>query len=327
MIKQQLITKTAYYFTAWLLKRWQVGKRPIFIVGHGRSGTTWVGRTLAVADRAIYYYEPCSPVITGHGGLDTWFRYLRIGERDALFVHAFDSVFGGLPFGYGWHWGFHNRLWPNYQIIVKDVASLMSLEWVAERYDPAMMIILRHPCATILSEIDKETPVEYSREILLKQPNLFEDHLEPYRGHIENAHTPLEILATVWAARYRVVANALVKHPEWPVLYYEDVCSDPLPEFMRIFDYFDLSWTVRVEEHIKKTSTTEVPGRYSGVRVSAKQLDKWKAKMTQEQVDTVRRCVEVFDLPFYQEAEHWNINLVLESEKEQSLALREVMAV
>ncbi len=320
MKKQRLITQTAYHSTAWFLKHWQVGKRPIFIVGHGRSGTSWIGRTLSVAARVIYYYEPCSPVITGHGDLATWFRYLRIGERDTLFEHAFDSAFGGLPFGYGWHWGFYNRPWPNYQIIVKDVASLMSIEWVADRYDPEMMIIVRHPCATILSEIDKETPIQHSLEVLLNQQNLFEDHLEPYRTHIENARTPLEILATIWATRYRVVVNALAKHPDWPILYYEDLCHDPLSEFRKLYDHFDLPWTDRVAKYVQKTSTTEVPGRYSGVRVSAKQLDKWKAKMTQEQVDTVRRCIEVFELPFYQGNNNWEITLSSNDEDKQGEA-------
>ncbi|NEO11841.1 MULTISPECIES: sulfotransferase [Moorena] len=307
MRKQRLITNTSYYLSSWFLNHWQVGKRPILILGHGRSGTSWVGKTLSTANRAIYYYEPCNLDITGKGNMDTWFRYTRPGERDDLLENAFDNVFKDLPFGGGWYRGFWARALPNYQIIVKDVASLMSIEWVFKRYNPKLLVIVRHPCPTVLSEINKETPAELSRDTLLHQSSLFQDHLEPYRSVIEAAKTPIEIFSAIWAARHRVVADALSRNPEWLLIFYEELCLDPIGKFKELFEQFELPWNRRVENHVLQSSTNNIPGRYSKVRISNQQINKWKQTMNQSEVEVVRNYVKLSDLPFYQSDQFWSL--------------------
>jgi hypothetical protein len=146
------------------LNYWQVGARPGLIVGHGRSGTTWVGNVAAKARRVLYYFEPAAPNISGTGGLETWFRYISPGDPDPEFEAIFDPVFRGLPpTGRRWRRAPFHRLIPGYRLVVKEVAALLSTAWLTERYRPNVTVLLRHPCPTILSELRRDVPAEASR--------------------------------------------------------------------------------------------------------------------------------------------------------------------
>jgi len=295
----------------WFLTRWQVGRRPILILGHGRSGTSWVGDIFAAARRALYYFEPCSPDISGKGDFDMWFRYLRCGARDELFEQALDAAFRGLPFpGQRWNRARWHRLLPGYRIVVKEVAAFMAAEWLHARYKPEMLIIIRHPCAVVLSELGQGTPPEDSMREMLGQPELFEDHLNPYRSMMEKASTPFEILGAMWGARHRVLANNLSRHAEWQVVFYKDLCANPVAEFQRLFRHFGLLWTKAMEQYVIERSTGHTSGLYSVRRNSVQQIDKWKQSMTSADVNAVRHYVEPFDLPFYRSDADWALDVV-----------------
>lgn len=282
---------------AWFLRLWQAGRRPILILGHGRSGTTWVGNVLATGRRVLYTFEPGSP--TANQPFSNWFAYARPGQASPTLQQAFDPAFQGLPGRRNWQRAFIHRLIPGYQLIIKDVAGLMAAEWLQERYRPAMLLVIRHPCPTILSELAQGTDPLKSKATLLAQSQLFEDHLQPYRPVIEAATTPHEILAALWAARYRVIANALPRHPDWKIVYYERLCEEPVAAFHQLFSHFRLPWSDRNANFIWQSSTTTAPGLYSGKRVSRHQLDKWKEKLTPAEIAAIFRVIQPFQLPFY----------------------------
>lgn len=282
---------------AWFLRLWQVGRRPILILGHGRSGTTWVGNVLATGRRVLYTFEPGSP--TPDQPFAGWFAYARPGQANQTLQQTFDPAFQGLPGRRNWRRSFIHRLMPGYQLVIKDVAGLMAAEWLQERYRPAMLLVIRHPCPTILSELEQGTDPQKSKATLLAQSQLFEEQLQPYRPVIEAATTPHEILAALWAARYRVIANALPRHPHWKIVTYESLCEEPVATFHQLFSHFRLPWSDRNANFIWQSSTTTAPGRYSGKRVSRHQLDKWKEKLTPAEIAAIFRVIQPFQLPFY----------------------------
>ena len=76
-----------------------------------------------------------------------WCRYLRPGDRDAFFESRLGAAFrghfwrgSGHPFA-----AYRARLGRSPRVIVKEVASFLSVEWVAARWNPAVLVILRHP--------------------------------------------------------------------------------------------------------------------------------------------------------------------------------------
>lgn len=292
----------------WFLDKWQVGRRPLLITGHGRSGTTWVGNVFATSQRALYCFEPGNPAVAERGGNDVWFRYLQPAEQDPLFEQLFDTAFRGLPYNRRWRRAAWHRLVPGYRMVVKEVAAFMCLEWLAARYHPAVLVVIRHPCPTILSELAQGTDPQQSRQALLHQSSLWKGDMAPYQDVLEKAESAVEILATIWAVRLHVVAGALARHPEWQVVQYEALCADPMNQFRNLFEALGLAWTAAVEQFVIQSSTSHKPGHYSGVRLSAQQPDKWLQEMEPQAIDAVRRQVELFNLPFYRSTADWPAN-------------------
>ncbi|MFZ0544612.1 MAG: sulfotransferase [Candidatus Promineifilaceae bacterium] len=296
----------------WFLNKWQVGLRPLLITGHGRSGTTWVGNVFATGKRVLYCFEPGSPVVAEHGQNDVWFRYLPPGQSDPLFEEIFDTAFRGLPYNRRWRRAAWHRLVPGYRMVVKEVAAFMCLEWLAERYNPAVLTVIRHPCPTILSELAQGTDAQLSRQALLGQFSLWAGdvagEIVPYRSVLEKAQSAVEILAVIWAIRLRIFTTAFARHPEWQVVQYEALCANPVAQFQQLFEALRLPWTGRVEQFVIQSSTSYKPGSYSGTRHSTRQPDKWLQEMEPQTISAVRRQIEPFDLPFYRSAADWPID-------------------
>jgi Sulfotransferase domain len=290
------------------LSRLQLGDRSIFIAGHGRSGNSWIGSTFAKAPGILYYDEPCNPNAAKDGDYSYWFKYIKPNERDSYFESCLDRAFKGL-ITYGKHWLTqpYRRLLPGYRVVITEVASLMSLEWVYKRYQPKILYVVRHPCAIALSERNKNTPTERSIKEILKQTDLVKNHLNPYIIIMEKAKKPFEIYGAVWGARNRVIADLITKYPEWKTVFYEDLCNDPVGCFRELFDNFNLTWTSNVQKYINQSTTKEKPGKYSTYRITKNQIGKWKIEMTQDEIDQVRSFVEPFNLPFYNQESDWSL--------------------
>src|SRR3990172_4864882 len=263
----------------YILSPLQMGNRAIFITGHGRSGTTWIGITFEQAPGILYYGEPCNPKVVKGGNYSYWFRYVRPDGSDPYFESCLDRAFKGLiTDGSYWLRQPYRRFLPGHRVVIKEVASLMLLEWVYKRYQPEILFVLRHPCAVALSERNKSTSAERPIKEILKQPSLMEDHLNPYLTVLEKAKTPYEIFGALWGARNRVITDLMPKYPEWKIVFYEDLCSDPIKCFRELFDHFNLTWTVKVQKHINRTTIEKKPGKYSTYRVTKNQINKWKRK-------------------------------------------------
>jgi hypothetical protein len=259
-----------------------------------------------MSPHCLYYHEPCSPHRI-RGGFDDWFRYLAPGSRDpGCLEPTLDRVFGRLVCpGWRWQHPLRTRLLPGYRVVVKEVAAAMSVEWIASRYQPKVVIVLRHPCPVILSVLALGTSPEAEVAALLRQTKLFRDHLELWRRTIEQASTAFEKIAVVWAARHRVIANAITRNPGWLRVFYEQLCLNAKGVFRGVFEHLGLVWTREVEDYVAYSSSNNLPGAFETVRISSVQPDAWKTKFTAREARSVRQMVERFDLPFYTSDEHW----------------------
>jgi len=282
--------------------------KPIMIAGHGRSGTTWIGSVFAQAPKVIYYNEPCNPIYNNKGDYSIWFKYLRANDYFKYYESCLDPAFEGNISSFGDVWIRKNpfrRLSKDFRVVIKDVASYISLEWIYHRYHPYILIILRHPCAVALSEINNRTPIHNAINELIKQNSLVNDHLAPYLEIMKKAKKPFEIYATIWAARNRVIANLIREYKEWNLVFYEDFCEKPQNRFYKTFEEINLKWTNNVEKYIMKTTRYIKKGTYTTYRVSQDQIHKWKRNMDQSQINQVIEFVEPFNLPFYNDFSEW----------------------
>lgn len=291
-----------------IISPFRVANKSIFITGHGRSGTTWIGNTFKQAPGVLYYGEPCNPKVAKNGNYSHWFRYVHSDGTDPYFESCLDPAFKGLiTAGSTWIMQPYRRFLPGARVVIKEVASLLLLEWVYKRYQPDILLVFRHPCAVALSEKNKNTPVDDPIEEILKQEDLVNNHLSPYLSVLEKAKKPFEIYGALWGARNRVITDLNQKYPEWKVLFYEDLCDDPNKCFHELFDHFNLKWTEKVDRYVNRSTSKVKPGTFSPFRVTKNQTNKWKNKMTNDEIEQVRKFVEPFNLPYYNKESDWSL--------------------
>ncbi len=238
--------------------------------------------------------------------------YLRLDQEDVAYRRVYDRAFAGVPivpFKPNRDWliaqrrNIEMRLFGSgRRVLVKTVFSLANTEWLARRYAPKVVVLLRHPCSIVYS-IHRKWPEARLRS-LLDQPALMEDYLEPWRDLISIAETPHEVLASRVGAYYYVALTMASRHPDWLIISHEDLCRDPTTSFRNLHDWLGLQWSDVVQGRIDQSNRPKTDDAVSHVnRVARDEIGKWRKLMTTDEIDQVKRFYEPFDGRVYTDFE------------------------
>ena len=182
----------------------------------------------------------------------------------------------------------------NQPALLKDPFAIFSLPWFIERLDCRAVVTIRHP-AGFASSLKRLNWLFDFRD-LLEQPLLMRDHLEPFRADMERISSGDVIgqAALLWRMIYRVVHATIERSPSVIVLRHEDLSRDPLTGFSRAFESLRLSYTPRVQEMIRTSSSSENPVELSRQKVHAVKLDSranldnWKKRLNADEIARIR---------------------------------------
>ena len=181
------------------------------------------------------------------------------------------------------------------RIIVKSVHASLSIPWIEKYFKPQIVVMLRNPLNIIASYLSLRM-AESIRNIFI-QKELIQDHLTEFMDIVYSAKNRVQQIAVQIGAIYKVLENQIAQHPEWIVIKHETLCEDPLEEFKQLYHELDLNWTTETENFIK-ASNKEGKG-FSRNRVAKNEIDKWKRKLTSEQIKDINRCIASFNLNLY----------------------------
>jgi hypothetical protein len=307
----------------------QLDVRPILVTGAHRTGTTWVGKSLAIGGQLAYVSEPLNvqhrPGVL-RAKVPYWYAYicsqndgeylpsylellayryhaaaelasLRSG-RDALrMCRDFTIFLGGRVFG-------KRALW-------KDPFAVFSLAWFANRLNCEVVVTVRHPAAFASSL--KRLNWAFDFGDLLRQPLLMRDYLEPYRSLMQSgaADNVVGQAGLLWKMIYQTVHATGERVPSVHVVRHEDLSQDPAAGFRGLFGKLGLDFTRRVERKITDSSSANNPaelpaGRAHSVRLDSRaNLHHWKRRLTAEEISQVRRLTEEVAALYYPESS-WN---------------------
>jgi hypothetical protein len=283
--------------------------RPVLIAGLPRSGTTWTGRVLG-ATGATYVHEPDNHLVLP----EAWvakegfgpFPDLRPGEDAPNYEQLFGAAFAGgnrpsLRYssarlvhratpraGRGallWLTGplaaaRHERPDPPERVVVKSVFCARSLEWLADRFAPTVVVVTRHP----FSVISSWAALGWD-DFLDDDPRAVDDSAirfgvvpPPEAGWIDRA---------AWHYGYldAVLREALERHPEWMVVRHDVLCSDPPAQFAKLAEALGLGWNEAATEFLLASNRR---GRgYSTNRVWSEEVDGWQTRLDPDDQDRV----------------------------------------
>jgi hypothetical protein len=292
-------------------------RRCVIVAGFPRSGTSWVAKCLSFAPGFTYYREPDNFHFVP--GAEERFAglYLTAEHDDPAYRRLMTRAAAGevatartmrqnpgplLRFFGGPGRSLGERLpllfFRKRHVLLKLVYANLNLAWLSANLPHARQLcLLRHPCG----QFDSWWRLgwEPRPELLLDNPRLVADHLAPFAGLIRSASTYWERAGALWAATVYVIHRQTLAQPGRIILSYEWLCGDPVGRFEELYRRLGMAWTRRAEQFVRASDGEDDHHTYSMTRPTAKQVDKWKERLSPEDILACRRFVEPFGLPYY----------------------------
>lgn len=279
-------------------------KPPILIAGLPRTGTTWLGEVLGATTGTAYYFEPFNLKQLGETR-SWWLRYLRASDEEPDFAAYCQKCFSGrqrhprvMRFQSRWR---RMLPFPTGRVLIKDVHSVLTLDWIHHHIAPRIVILLRHPFAMAESwhRMNKGEDVPLL-DSLLGQRSLVEDYLQPFASHLRSAGKDFWSRTVLYsAACYHVALEQQRRHPEWIVIRHEDFLDDPLPRFRDLCAKLDLPWTAQAEERLKESNEKDSGKMFVAQRLLENEKDKWRRSLTAEQIKIMTDALAPFQMSGY----------------------------
>ena len=285
--------------------------KPILVTGAHRSGTTWVGKMLALAPGVAYIHEPFNPRTAAGLSPARFDRYFTVvtSENEARYRPGLEQT---VRFRYGLGAQLRslrgvadvartgrdlarvgrNRLTAK-RPLVKDPIALLSAEWLAESFGMDVVVLIRHPAAFAASL--KRLGWKHSFATFI-QDGRVPEVVRPYEAEIrEQAEQPGEILAQaalLWRLLYNAVDGYRERHPDWEFVRHEGASAEPVATFERLYSTLGLELTPAAREAIARASAPDNPAELSTPHAveldSAASLGRWREDLTAEEVETLR---------------------------------------
>jgi hypothetical protein len=304
---------------------------PILVTGAHRSGTTWVGRMLCAGGEAFYIHEPFNNVRRSGPAwvpqpFPDWFY--SMSDADAGYARLLRNVvemkYPLLPAlaqsrslghlgraGRDWTLSLAARL-RHKRPLLKDPIALFSAEWLAERFETSVVVLIRHPAAFAASVKRLEWWFKFPN--WLEQERLMRGDLagfaEPIRRYAAGKKDLVDQSILMWNCMYSTVNRYRKDHPDWLFVRHEDLASDPLGQYPLLYRHCRLSWNPKAEAAVRKYSQNPDARPLSADRPtdirreSQKTVSTWKRILTPEETGRIREGTRNIAGSFY-DAKDW----------------------
>lgn len=296
----------------------------LLMVGLPRSGTTWLAQTLASAPGVRYVHEPDNAGLTpfahlAHAGLPP-FPYLRAADTappdyELLWSLVFrgSSIPDPHPLAVSPRTPRRLRIalarraaraavkQPAYDgpVLAKTVRAFLASEWLAHRFDPAVIVVWRHPVNLTAGWRDQGwTTAEAARRAVAVEERFAATGAWPPPAE-EGAE------ATTWAicALSVLLLEQADRHASWVVSSHEQACVDPARHLLGLLEGLRLEGDAAVAETLADLNR---PGSgFETKRLTAEEPSRWRKRLSAEEAATAWAVVDRFATESPVAARHW----------------------
>jgi Sulfotransferase family len=303
-------------------------RSPVLLTGAHRSGTTWVGRMLALSPEVGYISEPFNP--HHQRGIcacafPLWFQYVN-GENEHRFkrhlgdtlafryrlvpqlahTRSLEDVGSLLRDGAG----FARSRVRNARALMKDPIAAFSASWLSQTFGMDTVVLVRHPAAFAASL--QRLGWSHRFEDFLAQPALMREQLHDFEGEIramvDGDHDIVDQASLLWRLIYFVLGRYRRAHPDWIFVRHEDLARDPACGFAELYRRLGLDYSQRVVDQVSwyssgsgQPETDAAP--YAIRRDSQQTIASWRWRLSTAQQARLRDQVEEQASEFYSASE------------------------
>jgi hypothetical protein len=178
-------------------------------------------------------------------------------------------------------------------LIVKSVHVPLALEWVADRFSPTVIVVLRHPLNVLASW--KDLGWRGVRGLELHRPAV-----DRFATPWNTGSPPIDgslVERGAWHVGLLMSAleQAAARNPSWLVVSHERLCGNPQSEFKLLFERAHLPWSDSAGGYLVGRDR---PGEgFDTLRLAAEQTDaRWRRRLDPEEVAIARSMLERFPI-------------------------------
>ncbi|MGI9317867.1 MAG: sulfotransferase domain-containing protein [bacterium] len=272
----------------------------VWIIGDGRSGTTWVSRLINYRRRYREMFEPFHPEQVQRAGFLRPFEYVRPGYRFPQLEEFMDDIVSG-KFSEDRVNRFNRSFFYN-GILIKDIYANLLCFWACQRHPSIKpVLLLRNPFAVALSKAKKQDwlwvqdPMDLWDQEFLRQDYLLEH--EDLIREISVCGDYIQKQLLIWSI-INYVPLKQFKQGAVKVIHYEDVYTHPNREVSEVLRFInDNSKLTSVNLPARLINVpTRVAGKESTLNTNRSPISSWQDEVTTLQIDRGFQILSHFGL-------------------------------
>lgn len=274
----------------------------LWLIGDGRSGTTWVSSLINFDSYYREMFEPFHPTMVREMDFLLPHQYVRPDEKNERLEKISRQIFNG---------SFTNPRVDNKSrprvykgLLIKDIFASLFARWASDLFPEVKIVLLiRHPYSVALSKAKKLGKKWYwglDLKALLEQRTLFDDYLHPFNEIIQKTSKeddPFQKLVLLWAVNNYVPLRQFKKE-QIHILFYEDVFLNPQKEISEVLTYAGRTAPNLNTDLFDKAFITpsRVSGNDSNIIKGSSPIDPWKHELSSKQIMEGEKILEYFGL-------------------------------
>jgi hypothetical protein len=299
----------------------------ILMTGLPRSGTTFTSHILLKSNSLVYLPEPFN-INYGLPGVDCRFPTIRSEDSKDKYARLVDDLFsfrasykknyskdGNLKKIVKFFFG--SRANTRYilsgmfrkdssRFLIKDPDAAFLSEYMSERYNCKVMVLIRHPGAIMASF--KRLGWTFDFTNFLMREEFVNKYLSEFKQLLQRKDKSLAVqVGLLWVCVYKVLTVYEKRHCTWLTIKHEDICLKPEETFEKIFEWGDLKYTNSIRKEIiaKMKSDNPINALNNSIhdlsRNSQKLVDYWKHNITHEEKTILKKITAPIAQLYYDE--------------------------
>ena len=269
----------------------------LWIIGDGRSGTTWLGDIINWEKNFREMFEPFHPDKVESAKPYALHQYIRVDDdSDNYFASLMNNIFTGK---------FKNKRVDEINksifyngLLVKDIFGHLIASWVQKRYpDIKIILLMRNPFEVALSKENKKNWMWMEDpKLFLEQKQLYKDFLQPFEDTIKSVSDDyIERQIMIWAIIHYVLFQQ-IKKDNLHIVFYESLVNNPKEEISNLMNYINNQDNIEIPS--KLLFMIQKPSRVASEKMKKKKPNTkdWKKQLTSAQLHNGLEILSVFKL-------------------------------
>jgi hypothetical protein len=183
-------------------------------------------------------------------------------------------------------------------VVAKSVFSIFSIDWLVARYQPAVILVRRHPLNMVASWRERGWRAPPDNDTRLLRPRLRQ--LIAGLG-LPAAPAGSELARVAWwiAVQLHVQSLLSARHPDWPMLTHDDAAAAPAATFTDLLAELGIEPRIPIEGYL---AGLDRPGRpFEAARSSEGLIDAWRRRLGADELGEVMRVLVAFPEAWWHE--------------------------